>query len=116
MAKKSARTDANGDATASPVPIDDPSPRPPSEAEGEEPSNQPVHVVRFGPVRACIWRNHDGERAWYQVTVNRLYKGQDDQWHSTDSFGYGHLLPLSKALDSAHSWIAEQLAANEVPF
>ena len=62
----------------------------------------PSGPTRFGPVRACVWQNHDGERVWYQVTVNRLYKGQDNQWHSTDSFGYAHLLLAQKGWDPAY--------------
>src|SRR5688572_29676577 len=101
---RKAKGESNGDTVAAPVPLDDPRP----EDEQGEPANPPVHVVRFGAARACIWQNHDGDRTWYQVTVNRLYKGEDGQWNSTDSFGYGHLLALSKALDWAHSWIAER--------
>ena len=106
------KAEGNGDHVAAPVPIDDPAPQP----ERDEPGNPPVHTIRFGAVRACIWQNDDGDRAWYQVTVNRLYKGTDGQWHSTDSFGYAHLLPLAKALDGAHTWIAERLANSDVPF
>ena len=102
----------DGDPVATPAPTDDPTP----EARGDEPGNPPAHVVRFGSVRACVWQNDGGGRAWYQVTVNRLYKGEDGRWHSTDRFGYAHLLPLRKALDWAHSWIAERLANGDVPF
>jgi len=121
MPKRPPQPEANGDRIAAPVDIptsqlSPPDSQTPPDAEREETGNPPAHVVRFGPVRACVWRNDDGERAWYQVTVNRLYKGQDGQWHSTDSFGYAHLLPLAKSLDSAHSWVAAQLANNDVPF
>lgn len=105
---------SNGEVST--APLQDPDPIPPQADGREEASNQPIHVVRFGAVRACVWPNDDGERTWYQVTVNRLYKDQEGQWRSAESFGYAHLLPLAKALDSAHSWIAERLASSDLPF
>ena len=116
MARK--RADQNGDAYAPAVPDASSATLPPATTP-DEPAydpNRPAQIVRFGPVRACVWLNETDQGPRYNVTVNRLYKGLDDQWHTTDGFGYNHLLSLAKALDQAHSWIAGQYAASEVPF
>lgn len=79
-----------------------------------ENGNRPVFSVRFGSVKAAVWRNaiDNGEvrGAFYNVTCNRSYRDVDDNWHDTQSFGYEDLLPLAKAIDQCHSWIAEQIS------
>ena len=75
-------------------------------------SNRPIHIVRYEMVKVAIWRNvvdmGNASAAKYNVTAVRLYK-DGDEWRDTQSFGYGDLLCLAKALNDAHSWIAEQL-------
>lgn len=102
--------------------LDQPPPEPTAEAPppegadtGDQP-NMPVHVVRFGLVRACVWLNHTDQGPRHNVTVSRLYMGSDNNWHSTGSFGFRDLLALAKCLDWAHSFIAAQMANSDVPF
>ena len=75
---------------------------------------RPVHVVRYGVIKVAIWRNvvdnGQNSRPMYNCTVSRSYKERDsDDWKDTNGFGYDDLLVLSKALNDAHSWIADQL-------
>jgi len=74
--------------------------------------NRPVHTVRYGAIRAAVWRNvvdnGNASRPMYNVTVSRSYRDGDD-WKDSSSFGYDDLLVLSKALDDCHSFIHEQL-------
>lgn len=72
----------------------------------ESPKPRPVHEVRFGAVRAAIWRNESQNGPWYSVTLSRLYK-DGDQWRDSTSFGRDDLLLVAKASDCAHTWIAE---------
>lgn len=111
--RKSENGHANGAVTA---PVDDPSPV--EEAPQEEPKgNLPVHVIRFGYVKASIWQNHTDRGTMYNVTVARIYRATDDTWHSSSSFGYRDLLALAKCLDWAHSYVSAQGASNsDVPF
>ena len=67
---------------------------------------RPVHVVRFGSIKAAVWLNQTSAGPMYNVTVSRSYK-DGDQWKESSSFGMDDLLPLAKALDNAHSWIHE---------
>jgi hypothetical protein len=112
MARKQAGT--NGDHVTAPA-EPEPAIEPPRH-ESEDRGNFPSHVVRFGLVRACIWQVQTDQGTRHNVTVSRLYKGGDDAWHSSNVFSYRDLLPLAKALDWAHTYIAEQIACSDVPF
>ena len=97
---------ANAKATAAPEP------------EGGDPAdrNRPVHVVRLKNIRAAVWGNETELGTRYNVTVSRLYKGEDHQWGTSESFGRDDLLLLAKVVDLAHTWISEQLQAGDVAF
>jgi hypothetical protein len=79
-------------------------------------NNQPVHVVRLRNIRAAIWRNDTEFGTRHNVTVSRLYKDDQQQWRTTDSFGRDDLLLLAKVIDHAHTWICQQVQSQEVPF
>jgi hypothetical protein len=74
----------------------------------DKPANRPVHTIRYGTIRAAIWRNMvdngNSSRSMYSVTFNRSYKG-GDTWKDSHSFGRDDLLVLAKAADEAHTWI-----------
>jgi hypothetical protein len=74
------------------------------------PPNQPVHEIRLGSVRAAIWKNQTSVGVRHNVTVNRIYR-DDNQWKTTESFGRDDLLLLGKVLDLAHTWIHEHAEA-----
>ena len=73
---------------------------------------RPVHSVRYGTIRAAVWRNvvdnGNASRPMYNVTVSRSYRDGDD-WKDASSFGYDDLLVLSKALNDCHSFIHGQM-------
>ena len=77
---------------------------------------QPVHVVRLRNIRAAIWQNDTEFGTRHNVTVSRLYKDDEGQWRTSDSFGRDDLLLLAKVLDLAHTWISEQSQGQDVPF
>src|SRR5437764_7536135 len=99
-------SDGDGDSGFSVPPLPPPAsePPPPPQAEAGESYAEPVHVIRFGVVRACVWLNHTEFGPRHHVTVSRLYKGSDGRWCSSESFGYRDLLTLAKCLDWAHSY------------
>lgn len=73
----------------------------------EVPKAQPVDEVRIGAIKAAIWRN-DGENGTrFNVTLQRLYRTEDGQWHSTASFGRDDLLVLMKVADAAHTRVMQ---------
>jgi len=70
--------------------------------------NQPVKEIRFGRIKAGIWKNpgSNGSGPMFNTTLARLYKDPDDDaWKETQSFGREDLLLAAKALDEAHTWI-----------
>lgn len=70
-------------------------------------SNRPVHVVRFGAIKAAVWLNQTANGPMHNVTLTRSYK-DGEEWKEATSFGADDLLPAAKALDSAHTWIFAQ--------
>ncbi len=69
-------------------------------------SKQPVHVVRFGLIKCCVWRHaaskKTGER--HNISVTRLYR-DGDVWRESHYFDRDSALTLCKAIDLAHTWI-----------
>ena len=79
----------------------------------QKPKDKPAHELRFGPIKAAIWRNDTSNGIRYNTTFSRLYKDkEDDRWKSTDSFGRDDLLVLAKVADAAHTWIFAQTQDN----
>lgn len=98
-----------------PTPRAKTTPEPPA-TEPAPAKTQPVHVVRLRNIRAAIWQNDTEFGTRHNVTVSRLYKDDEQQWRTSDSFGRDDLLLLAKVLDLAHTWISEQAQTQEVPF
>jgi hypothetical protein len=69
-------------------------------------AKQPVHEIRFGLIKACVWENHTKRGTHHVVTVTRLFKN-GDQWQESSRFGRDDLPLLAKVADQAHSWIFE---------
>lgn len=82
----------------------------------EKAINRPAHTIRYGAVRAAIWRNMvdngNSSRPLYCVTFSRSYKDGESNWKESGSFGADDLLLLAKAADEAHTWITRQRSAD----
>ena len=70
-------------------------------------SQQPVHEIRLGRVKAAIWANAAETGVRHNVTFVRLYKDQD-QWKDSTSFSRDDLPLVLKVADLAHTWIYNQ--------
>ena len=64
----------------------------------------PIHTIRFGLIKASIWRNHTKAGDRHVVTVVRLFRN-GDVWQESTRFGRDDLPLVSKVLDIAHTWI-----------
>jgi len=71
---------------------------------------RPVEQVRYGGIKAAIWRNEGENGAWFNITFQRLYKSEDGQWASTANFGRDDLLLLAKVANAVHSRVLQLLA------
>ena len=77
-------------------------------------SKPPVAQKRLGSLKAAIWMNETKNGLKHNVTLTKLYKGDDEKWQEATSFGRDDLLPLRKLLDQAHTWILqEQQSTND---
>ena len=76
---------------------------------------RPAEEIRIGGIKAAIWRNEGKAGAWYNVTFQRLYRGDKGQWGSTATFGPGDLLVLAKVANVAHSRVMELHASERKP-
>jgi hypothetical protein len=81
--------------------------------EAKHPSNRPVHTIRYGVIRAAIWKNvvDNGNvpRDNYNVTFSRGFN-DGNQWRDSASFGVDDLLVMAKVANEAHSWIFRRRA------
>lgn len=79
----------------------------------QSPRPKPVHEIRFGTLKAAVWRNETENGHRFNTTFSKSYK-DGEQWHNTDSFGRDDLLVIAKLADHAHSWIHSQARENPV--
>ncbi len=75
--------------------------------KNEQARTKPATEVRLGNIRAAIWRNEGKNGAWFTVTVDRSYRDDNNEVHSSQSFGRDDLLALAKVVDLAHTRIFE---------
>lgn len=68
---------------------------------------RPAHEVRYGSVKAVIWRNQTQSGPMFNVTCARLYK-DGNEWRESSSFGRDDLLVLVEAVKNAWAWIHTQ--------
>ncbi|MEQ9616815.1 MAG: hypothetical protein RLN60_02140 [Phycisphaerales bacterium] len=73
----------------------------------ETETKKPVHEVRLGAIKAAIWANDTQNGVRHNVTLQRLYK-DEDEWKSSDSFGRDDLLMVAKVANMAHTWICQE--------
>ena len=66
--------------------------------------SQPVHTVRYGLIKASIWKNATKSGDRHSVSIVRLYRN-GDQWNESTRFGRDDLLLVAKVADAAHTWI-----------
>ncbi len=78
----------------------------------DAPKQRPAQTIRFGRLKATIWRQESDKGPWYSVVLTRTYRDQAGNWQSSGSFGRDDLLLLAKLVDQAHTWICRELAKN----
>jgi hypothetical protein len=79
-------------------------------ATKDAPKQRPAQTIRYGRLKATIWRQESDKGPWYSVVLARTYRDQSGNWQSSGSFGRDDLLLLAKLADQAHSWICRQMA------
>ena len=72
-------------------------------------NSKPAAELRIGTVKATVWENEVGGITRHNVTFSRIYR-DEEQWKTTQSFGFNNLLTVAKLADQAHTLIAERKA------
>lgn len=75
-------------------------------------AKHPVHEIRFGLIKVCVWHNQTRMGDRHNVTIVRLYK-DGDVWRESQHFGREDLPLLAKAADLAHTWIYTHAQSGE---
>jgi len=76
-------------------------------------ANKPVHEIRMGRIKAAIWENDTQNGVRHNVTCQRIYKDEGNEWQTSDSFGRDDLPLLAKVIDQAHTWIYQQAVVSD---
>lgn len=79
----------------------------------EEKKARPVHVVRYGRIKAAVWKNETKNGAMYTVTIRRVYK-DGDEWRESESFGKEDLLLVEKAAAKAFEYLSSEREPGDV--
>ena len=66
----------------------------------------PVHEIRYGLIKAKIWRKRTRSGVRHSVAVSRLIR-DGDVWRESTRFGRDDIPLVRLVLDHAHSWIFE---------
>lgn len=66
--------------------------------------NRPAHEIRYGGIKAVIWRNQTTNGTMHNVTLARLYK-DGEEWKETSGFNTEDLPIIAKLAYDVHSWI-----------
>ncbi|MGD0461656.1 MAG: hypothetical protein ABSB74_04125 [Tepidisphaeraceae bacterium] len=86
--------------------------------KSEKAAKRPVHTIRYGAIRAAIWRNvvdsGNTSRPMYNVTFSRCYK-DGERWRNTTTFGVDDLLVVAKVANEIHTYIYQVRRHEDTP-
>src|SRR5207247_756850 len=74
---------------------------------------RPAFEVRYGRLKATVWRQESDQGPWYSTVLTRSYKDNQGTWKSSSSFGRDDLLLLAKLCDKVHTWIYQEFAKTQ---
>lgn len=72
-----------------------------------EPKAQPAHRVKIGYVEATVWRNEGDTGVWFNITVRRSWKNDNDEWQESNSYGTRESCQLVQAVQMACTWAVQ---------
>ncbi|MCP4191771.1 MAG: hypothetical protein GY768_14240 [Planctomycetaceae bacterium] len=75
--------------------------------------SKPLFVIRYGMIKASIWKNQTKSGERHAVSVVRIYRN-GDVWKESTRFGRDDLPLVAKVADQAHTWIFER-SKSETP-
>ena len=69
---------------------------------------KPTTIKAGRGIRAKLWRNSNKNGEWYNVTISRVYKDDEDQFQDSDSFSRDDLLQVAYVAQRAFDYILNQ--------
>ena len=69
-------------------------------------NNQPAATLRYGRIKATIWRNVSEKGPFFSTTFSRSFKDQSGAWRNGTSFGLNDLEALHIVAHEAKEWMA----------
>jgi hypothetical protein len=77
-------------------------------------TNKAFHVIDQGRVKATIWHEKRNGVTRFNVAFTRVPRSEE-RWWDTTSFKRDDMLPLARLAEDVHTWICQQLnAQNQV--
>jgi len=81
--------------------------------ETNEKTNTPAHEVRLGSVRLSVWRNVSDSGAWFNTSISRRFR-QDDDWKDSNAFnGVADLALVAEGIAQCRDFILRQDVGEE---
>ena len=75
-------------------------------------TSSPVFSTRHRRLDVAVWANQGNQRTFYNTTLQRSYR-QDEEWkHTSASFGRQDLLPAAQLLEWADATVLDSVEAN----
>ena len=71
-------------------------------------NKQPATTLRYGNIKATIWRNSSENGPFFSTTFSRPFKDKSGAWRNGTSFGLNDLEALLNVGLEAKEWIAAQ--------
>lgn len=74
---------------------------------------KPETTFKLGSVRAAIFVNDSENGPFRTATIHRRYQDEQQQWHSSDSYGLQQLLQLRAVVDRTITELMDRQADAE---
>ena len=68
-------------------------------------SKRPATTLRYGNIKATIWRNVSVKGPFFATTFSRPFKDQAGAWRNGTSFGLNDLEALMNVVCEAKEWM-----------
>ena len=78
-----------------------------------EQKQRPLHEIRLGRVWATVWENSGEKGTYCKATFSKLYKGKDNKWQDTTSFGREDLFLLAEVARQAALFLHQETRDEE---
>ncbi len=67
--------------------------------------NKPIHTIREGAIHGSIWMNESPKGNFYNMTVVRTYKDEQNRWKDSISFGFFDMYSLLLVALRSYEWM-----------